>query len=222
MGMLENFNKKQNHIAAHDPSFLIKTASPPYPKKESGVCLIIGTHPCVTADIDAALLAYPDAKLCAVNDASKIVPCDHIATCHPEKIEQFLKAHFDAWDENYTDPDLHVRDINEARNVILPVYKWAHNYGGGSAIFAAVTMIAIGFERVILCGCPIDGGGGYAIPTHEGTPDDPRLGNMSPDHSMVSAWHFSMRAMIDRAPEISSKIRSMSGFTKQLFGGIEK
>lgn len=220
MSFLGNFNKNMVQIAAHDPAFTLLPPSPLYPKQESGVCLVVGTHPNAQAEVDAALRKYPSAKLCGVNEAPALIPCDHLATCHAEKLVSFLEIHDATWEDHYPIPVLHVQNVWQKDLTPLACHNWQHNFGAGSAIFAAACMIGIGFDLVILCGCPIDGGGGYAMRTHEGTLEDPRLGSMSPAHSMVKAWHQSIDAMIEKAPNIAGKIRSMSGYTQQIFGGI--
>lgn len=222
MGMLENFNRKKVFIPAHDRSFTPAASRPRYPKKENGVCLVVGTHPCVDQDLDEAMAKHPGAKFCAVNEATAIVPAHHLATYHGAKIEQFIQKHEDAWGlDAYELPIIHMSDIPEAVTD-RPCYRWNMNYGGGSGIFAAAAMVAIGFDLVIFCGCPMDGGGGYAIQdTHKSTPDDPRLGDLDKSHSMVVAWHMAIEQLKETRPEIASKIRSMSGFTQTIFGGIE-
>ncbi len=220
MSFLGNFNKNMVQIAAHDPRFQISPPSPAYPEKESGVCLIVGTHPSALDDAEAALLKYPSAKVCGVNEAPALIPCDHLATCHPDKLVRFIELHDRTWDGRYRIPTLHIQNLWDKDLTPIGCFNWRHNFGGGSAIFAAVCMIGLGFDLVILCGCPIDGGGGYAMQTHPGTLEDPRLGDMSPEHSMIKAWHSSIDAMIETAPHIAGKIRSMSGHTKERFGGI--
>ena len=221
MAMLGLFNKNCVNVAAHDPKFPAPISSPRYPKQERGVCIIVGTHPCVNADVDAALAKYPNASICAVNEATALVPADHVATCHGEKIAHFLQMHEDVWDDvAYPLPVVHIRNAPEADGIRAPLYRWDMNYGGGSAIFAAGVMVEIGFDLVVLAGCPIDGGGGYALKTNAGTPHDPRLGFMHDGHTMVEAWQHSIRSLKENAPAVADKIRSMSGFTKEVFGGI--
>lgn len=220
MSMLQNFNKNRVHIAAHDRRFEILPPSPRYPEKERGVCLIVGTHPSAHDDVDAALRKYPSAKICGVNEAAALLPCDHLATCHPDKLIKFLEIHDRTWEGRYRIPTLHIQNVWAKDLTPIGCFNWQHNFGGGSGIFAAICMIGLGFDLVILCGCPIDGGGGYAMPTHASTPEDPRLGDMTAAHSMVQAWHNSIDAMIEHAPQVAGKIRSMGGHTKERFGGI--
>ena len=225
MDFLARFNTNKVFIRP-ERAELAGVARPAYPKQESGVCLVVGTHPCVNDDIDAALLKYPGAHFCAVNEASAIVPAHHIATCHGDKLEIFIKAHEETWglltDDNlmHEPPVIHIRDMPEAKTD-RECHRWETTIGAGSAPFAAAVMAAIGYEPIIFCGCPLEGGGGYALDTHASTMDDPRFGFLDANHSMVQAWHGALVAMKEQHPEICGKFRSMSGFTKELFGGIE-
>jgi hypothetical protein len=223
MGFWDDFNEKKIWIAPETIE-IVAQSKPAYPKMESGVCLVVGTAPCSDADVDAALLKYPQAKICAVNEASGLVPADHIATCHGEKIEQFIDAHERTWGivgDDYPMPILHIRDRPEATTE-RDCHRWIVSVGSGSAPFAAAVMVSIGFDLVILCGCPMNGGDGYCLKTtHQSTPDDPRFGYLPQNHGMVVRWKEQLVKMKDQHPEIAAKIRSMSGHTKEVFGGIE-
>lgn len=181
---------------------------------ESGVCLVVGTAPCWREDYEAALAAYPDADVCLINEASKLgIPAKHFATCHPEKIDQFLPQ-----DSGYC---IHVRDTEAAVN--RPHVRHNVTTGASSAMFAAVVMASIGYDRVILCGCPMNGGGGYAAEigqTHGNTRDDPRVGYITANHPLMRVWHRCLMELREKYPQICAKIRSMSGQTKDAFGGI--
>lgn len=199
----------------------VGTSSPKYPRQERGICFVIGTHPCWHDDYVEALttLGVDDYAVCAVNDAVELILADHIATCHGEKIEQFIEKHAHRWPDEPL-PTIHLRDVETAKTE-RSAYRWPVKMGASSAIFAAAVMVMIGYEKVILCGCPLAGGGGYANKTtHASTPDDPRIGFISPDSLMLQAWHDAMYHAKDDVPEITEKIRSMSGKTKQIFGGI--
>jgi len=223
LGPLSNFNTKLAPNMWARPSnleFELGSATPEYLKHERGVCLVIGTHPCWYDDFcNAVEIVGPDYAICAVNDAVELLRADHIATCHGEKIEQFIAKHEARWPGDPF-PIVHIRDTEQAKTD-RPCYRWKVRTWAGSAPFAAAVMVAAGYEQVILCGCPMDGGGGYAnLDTHTSTPEDPRIGVLSKQHGLVMAWHDAMRQMVEKIPHITDKIRSMSGATKHIFGGI--
>lgn len=217
--MLQQFNKNRVWLR---PEIEIEFGSskPLYPNKESGVVLVVGTAPCWEEDVHNALQMYPDAELCAVNEAVRLVPAKHFASCHAEKLDMFMSKAVEKW--GLYPEFMHVGDKYEID--CKPVYQWSFRAGAGSATFAAFVMVSIGYDLVILCGCPMNGGGGYApevaVDTHKSTPDDPRLGELTPQHGMVMAWNDALRQIKTKYPEVSDKIRSMSGTTKDIFGGI--
>ena len=92
----------------------------------------------------------------------------------------------------------------------------------GSAPFAAAAMVMLGYDIVIFCGCPMTGGGGYAFEdTHKSTRDDPRIGFENEQHRMIKAWHRCMRLFKEQFPDMAARIRSMSGVTQEIFGGLD-
>lgn len=217
--MLDSFNKGKVWIGPDRVT--VEQSKPLYPKKESGVCLVVGTAPCSDADVDAAMLLYPKADFCAVNEACALVPAHHLATAHGEKIEKFIDLHERTWGiagDDYELPTLHLRDIAEATTE-RPCYRWPITAGAGSAPFAAAAMALIGYDLIIFCGCPMIGGDGYALKdTHPHTPADPRFGCLPPGHGMVKLWQSQLVAMREQHPEICAKFRSMSGYTQEIFG----
>jgi len=188
---------------------------PSCPTTERGICLIVGTAPCWREDYEAALAKFPDADVCLINEASKLgIPAKHFATCHPEKIDYFLPA-----DSGYL---IHVKECETP--VTRNHYRHPTTLGASSAMFAAAVMISLGYELAVLCGCPMNGGGGYAPEigeTHPDSKDDPRVGFVAPTHNLIRAWHNQLAEMPTQYPQICAKIRSMSGHTKELFGGID-
>lgn len=192
---------------------------PEHPKNRSGVCFVVGTHPCADDDIAAArsaIEAMSPEKLpisvCAINDAAGLIYADHIATAHPEKLEQFL--------EGVEHPiEIHSRSKMKRPGARADEYVWNLNTGAGSALFGAAVMLAIGYELVVLCGCPMNGGGGYSVKKHDGSLDDPRFGELSPAHSLVQGWQEQLRRFKEENA-LAGRVRSMSGYTRKIFGGL--
>lgn len=215
--LLFRFNTGENFI--EQPMFPIEIGSPPEGlERRSGACIVLGTHPCYREDLIEALCAYPDAEICGVNEAGKLIQLDHLATCHGDKLGYFLECC-----DQSVPPVIHTRANTHAKHIDdESVNKWEVRTMAGSAPFAATIMVLLGYDIVIMCGCPMDGGGGYAFKdTHRTTRDDPRIGEVTGSHSMIKAWHRVMRLYVEEYPEITSKIRSMSGITKEIFGGLD-
>ncbi|MGB0817413.1 MAG: hypothetical protein ACPGQQ_00810 [Candidatus Puniceispirillaceae bacterium] len=218
MDFFNGFNASQNYLDVPPEALEFGDPTPPA-EKRSGACLVIGTHPCWADDVSKALEQYPDADLCGVNEAGRLTELDHLATCHGEKIDQFM-AHCEG---QINLPLVHFRD-NDVKPDSLPYahHSWPVRTMAGSAPFAAAAMVMLGYDIVIFCGCPMDGGGGYAFKdTHKSTRDDPRIGFEDGKHRMIKSWHRCMRLFKEKYPEQAARIRSMSGVTQEIFGGLD-
>lgn len=206
-----------------NPDTKVGKSAPVYPLKKSGVVFVVGTAPCWKEDLDAARKIFPNADLCAVNEAVRLIDADHVATSHDGKITDFHRLHLATWGyKKGRNVDIHYRapGLEKKENPLF--FAWDVTVGAGSAPFAAAVMVLIGYDLVILCGCPMDGGGGYAFDkseTHKSTGDDPRFGYIDKDHNLVHAWKIALRNMPSRIPELCGRWRSMSGYTKTIFGG---
>lgn len=224
MDLFQRFNGGQTSPCITDAftDLRLGLPVPAYPRQESGVCLIIGTAPCWIEDVADALRKYPKADLCGVNEAFKLITCKHFATCHTERLQQWI-------DEMATQgplPSIHMGGEAGRSDLMPDVFHWPDSrLGGTSAIFAAAAMLGIGYDMVILCGCPMNGGGGYATEiaenTHRSTYNDPRIGAMLPNHPALRQWQATLRGMHENLPDVAARIRSMSGFSKDIFGGVE-
>ena len=206
-----------------NPETLVGKSAPFYPVKHSGVCLIVGTAPCWKEDLDAALKIFPNADICAVNEAVRLVKADHIATSHDGKITDFHKLHLATHGYKKGDiVDVHFRSPQLEKRESPAFFAWDVTVGAGSAPFAAAVMVLIGYDLAVFVGCPMDGGGGYAFDkseTHKSTVDDPRFGFIDPKHQLVQSWKIALKNMPKAIPELTAKWRSMSGYTQTIFGG---
>lgn len=206
-----------------NPDTTVGRSLPEYPLKRSGVVFVVGTAPCWKEDYEAARAIFPNHDVCAVNEAVRLVRAQHIATSHDGKISDFHRLHLSTWGyKKGENVDIHFRSPGLEKKESPLFYAWDVTVGAGSAPFAAAVMSLIGYDLVIFVGCPMDGGGGYAFPkeeTHKSTPDDPRFGFIGGDHNLVHAWKIALRNMPERIPELCGRWRSMSGYTRKIFGG---
>lgn len=177
----------------------------------TGACLVIGCHPCWRQDYEAASAVYPDHKICAVNFAVELVKADYLATCHASFIKAFLLLHEVTHGGSplivYAKPVEHT-DVKDVNYLDLPTH-------GGSGVYAAAAMASI-FDNVVMCGCPIDGNGGYAQKNY--VYDDWNVGG---EHKRIVKWYNGMCEFAHDNPDVAKKIRSMSGNTKKIFGGLD-
>lgn len=215
MDIFNAFNSTPKFIPK--PNVSLNVGDSAYPYKHSGVVAVVGTHPCWAEDYLAFSNKYPQHDIIAINEAGHLVPAHHLITAHDENLQKFVDIHQEKW--GYV-PVLHVTESNLTNNG-LDKYIWPISAGGGSAVQAAAIAIKMGYEQAILCGCPLNGGGGYPFKTHSGNIFDPRIGSVNSSHAMIKCWHNQMKEMKTKNPEIACRISSMSGVTKEIFGGID-
>lgn len=94
--------------------------------------------------------------------------------------------------------DIQIHSRGRVRDAEFPIHVWISPIAGSSSLFGAIVGLALGYEPVILCGCPLRGtnvfrkrGGGY--------------------ESYLEAWERI-------APELKNRVFSMSGLTQDLLG----
>lgn len=179
--------------------------------KYEGTVLICGSASTLQADYAEAFRARPNASVIAINDAASEIFADFLATLHPEDAARFKAAS--------KNPDIKVIS-GQLRNDAHPVDQWFEdcNSGATSAGGAIKMAIAMGFEEIVLCGCPMSGGDGYfnAPPKKNKSLMAVRFGNAAPGSSVVQAHQRAM-VMEARAGDYHM-VRSMSGWTAEHFG----
>jgi hypothetical protein len=176
---------------------------------KGGVCLVVGCHPCWQEDYQAAIAKFPDAKICAVNFAGALVDGDYLATSHGECIDEYL--------QNAKGNPI---PVVQASSKAVSGYILSIRCGGTSGNFAALAMALIGFDLVVMCGAPINGDGRYDkslawVEAKYGTHW------LSAEHKRAGKWQNAITETASEYPWLACKIRSMSGATKRIYGGIE-
>ena len=78
------------------------------------------------------------------------------------------------------------------------------NEGGTSALLAVLIGEELGYTDILMAGCPLDGSGYFYRPGIEHRYDEP----------VKKAWRWAV-------PNFKAKVRSMSGFTRDLLGPPE-
>jgi len=163
------------------------------PVDDKNKCLIIlGSAPCLMDDLDAmpwiCLYDYMAIGLDAVDRYP--AGLKYVATFHPAEITDIRKRR-----EVYGGNTDYKVISHEPQNTDIVIEDW-WKPSGSSALLGVQAAIRLGYDRIILCGCPLQGkdrhGGDY--------------------HTMFSkGWN-------DRIKEIKDHVRSMSGWTRELLG----
>lgn len=185
-----------------------------YPVKHSGTLLVVGSAPCAIEDYNAARKLYPRARVMAINEAAGLVPCDFIASLHPEHMRRFLKLQKEKFGRQPTThaaaPDAYFEAVD---------FYWHKTHTGGTSAWCGVLIgKEMGFTSIVLCGCPMVGGDGYAINTKTHSEKEERRFGLSAASSSIVRSHKA--ALADAvASGQGSNVTSMSGYTRELLGG---
>lgn len=197
-------------------------SEPQYKHKHRGTLLVIGSATCVHADLADARASRPHAAVMAINEAVKVTCPNFITSLHCEKMDQFVASSIHEYGRTiWSTHSGNVTARGQERGDCTAVDYWwptMKHCGGTSAWAGAMIGAAMGFEEIVLCGCPMNGGDGYfnAGETTPSTPSDPRFGEKPPHSSLIASTHDHIRKH-SGTPE-AALVRSMSGFTREILG----
>lgn len=191
-------------------------AIPAYKHTHRGPVIVLGSADCALRDLSRAQIRFCDAPIIGVNDASKISALDHLFSLHAEFLEQWAREQAERFGRQ---PLVHsaarkrADDDASARRIVD--YWWAGAHSGATSAWSAVRVAKMmGFERVIMCGCPLRATG-YAT--------DPRqdkhsrsLGLVADDHPMIKRFRKRLAEYVGEGE--GEGVFSMSGFTRELLG----
>ncbi len=173
--------------------------------KENGPhrLLIFGTARCLWEDRDKAhaLLKGKTHHVMCINDAAIHVmghPINHIVSLHAEFPGALRKIQMAA--RNLGQSQTHSDKPNGGIDIVWNFY----NVGGTSALFGAKIGIAMGYKKIILCGCPLDGTGHYW--------EDPSTKGILDCHAIGDVWRSAARDYLH------GYVKSFSGRTKDYLG----
>ena len=179
--------------------------APSYLGKFSGNLIIIGGARCVWYDYIKLEETGFSGSVMAVNDVGMYFdkPLNHWVSMHASYLVQWAslrKGHSMMGHECLT----HTREASPGIRAHWDIQP----YGWTSGTFAMQVAVALGYDRIVLCGIPQDGTGRFFDP-----PWMP--GGEHNDGNSKKAF----RNIIEYCPEMKARIRSMSGWTKEVFGG---
>lgn len=192
------------------------------------VLLVVGSAPSLYADLEAARVAAPDHEVMLVNGACAAVEAaEHMLAGHTDKAPEFAAARDAAFP--FALP-LRVHATYDASKGRQPpreqwpmVTDWwpqaEFSSGATSAGKAALIGLAMGFERVILCGCPMDGTG-YFPGESKGIGQlraCQRIGDPTKQQAATIRRYKERMAEL-AAGVFKGRVRSMSGYTRTLLG----
>jgi hypothetical protein len=195
--------------------------------------LVVGSAPCLFEDVERALKLRPFASIMLVNGAcTAIENAEHVLAGHEEKAEMFARErkrvfpNAPPWKLHAT---THPHRLAAAKQMLPSVTDWhPHEVGQGatSASKAAKIGLLMGFDEIILCGCPMDQPGYFPgeakVQQHIACQ---RIG----DHGIakglgipvqqtriIQAYRSRLKQLAET--EFKGKVFSMSGFTRACLG----
>lgn len=123
-----------------------------YPLKHSGPCIVAGNAWTLPDDLERARKIFPDAPIIAVNGASREVKAFALASQHPQNFTGARWVHHQRrlFGDGFA---THSHELHP--NVD---YQWDVRLGGGSAWMARKIAGLMGFNTVVLVGCPLSPG----------------------------------------------------------------
>lgn len=157
--------------------------------------LILGSAPCLDEDLskipapgtwDVMAIGLDAVDRCAL-------PLAYIATNHPEDIEPIRRrrAAFGG-NQDY-------RLISYRPGPGVDIVQPLGPVSGSSAILGAIAGLTLGYEKIVLCGCPLTGN--------------------APEGNPYEAFRPGWEVEADR---VRGRVTSMSGWTREFLGGPEE
>lgn len=186
-------------------------SAPPFLPIYDGPVLVCGNAYCLRDDHARAREHYPDVPVIAVNGAAGEVQAEFLFTQHPRKFQRWIAWQRERFGEGFTTHSAgkaHLASKFGVRERMPWVdYWWEGVASGGTSTWGARRLARLlGFDEVILCGMPLSRGG-YAN------------GRMARDFQRDEVIdHY--RQMVLRDTDWHEGVRSMSGWTREIFGGI--
>ena len=192
--------------------------------------MVVGSAPCLYADVRAALELFSDAEIMAINEAGgALARVDHVLAGHTAKAEQFVSYRRQKF-PNCKEFRVHANwmRLNEAPKDQYPSVTdwWGGDVSSGATSAGKAVRIAkkMGFDRVVLCGCPMDSSG-YFNPQdttamqkeYQHFGKCARIG-LAQDENNRSVIRYKETFKKLAATEWRGWVFSMSGFSRQLLG----
>ena len=174
--------------------------------KRGGVAIICGSAPTLLDEFNEVIKKRPDAIIVGINEALWAVKCDILMTYHLLEVSHFLSKSLNK------DIEIHTSKGYREELKDLAHKFWTVQGGATSAGDAIQICREMGFDEIILVGCPMNGGDGYFHGNEKENVDGcPRFGGKN----NVAGQH---KAKLKEICKGFDNVYSMSGFTAELFG----
>jgi len=195
----------------------------------AGTAIVAGSARPVFDEVRAVLRVHPAATIFAVNDTGLYLPkFHHWVSIHHERLQWWDKCRRSRWSEDAAELEAfmlhgegkgpkpyHTHSILEPKHYD---YHWAalEPMYALSGFFAMQIAYLMGFDRIILCGCP-----GYRAARFFDPEEGKKWNNPDDSYSDVGIM-TQLKTDAKHRPELRSRVRSVSGFTADWFGRPEE
>jgi hypothetical protein len=180
-----------------------RQADPSYPLSHSGPVLVCGFGPGLFEDLEQARVLFPSAPIIVVNRAARAVKGFAIYTLHAEEMGLFSREQAKRFGSDFTAHTGMTRYNPKKHTYVDYYWKWSASKGSSSWSAAKMAHM-MGFDFIVLCGVPLVTGN-YA---------DGTLAMPMQHQRIIDVY----REFILGDTEIHHKVKSMSGWTKEVFG----
>jgi hypothetical protein len=210
--------------------------------------LVVGSAPCLHADLKEALKMRPFAEIMLINGACTAVEhAEHVLAGHEEKCEFFAEARrkmfpkASPWRLHASTMKHRIAEMKHMCPSVTDWWPFEMGICSTSASKAAKIARMMGFEEVVLCGSPLDDSGyfpgeGHGIPQNRSclrvgdpgfsshvTPHHTGQYSTQPGMPMRVQESKMIKAYRDRFRQLADGefkgwVFSMSGFTREILG----
>jgi len=177
---------------------------PPYLSRYHGDLIVMGSALCVWDDYQRTIESGFNGHLMAVNDIGQFIDksLEHWVSLHPKNLVHWValaRLHATAGHGCLT----HTNEPSEGIRVAWDI----HPYAPTSGLYAIQVGLVLGYDRIMLCGVPQDNSRRIFDPPWMG-------GGEHQDANLRKSF----RQMVEHNPEYGLRVRSQSGWTKELLG----
>lgn len=186
--------------------------------------IVVGSHPCVYDEHRKIEKAFNDAGIeyntMAINHAALYFNCDIIYSDHPPLMKEVLLGHtkeFNNLPVCWAGVFNHSKEIDKFPTVdqFFEFDRGVNTIGAASGWMGSLLGAWFGYFPVIMCGSPLDGSG---INDHKPGYARERAGRPYVHDKNLADWH---EYILETYPGLRTRIRSMSGWTREICGTWE-
>jgi hypothetical protein len=179
--------------------------------------VVVGSAPCVHEDFTQAHALFPAWPLIVVNWAGlrHLGPIAFWASIHRRLIYRAIKMRKNRGGDMKFHAYIKIPPGEKIQRVDAPtkIKPFKPKMGSGSSgLFAVEVALKLGYDRLLLCGIPLEGD--HSLQVNDQEEERIRFGKPFVE-SFRKAW-------LNNYDTLKPVIRSMSGWTKEQFGGVEE